>query len=309
MLAGSGYRLVDMFANIPYFGEILAFATAIIWAMAVILFKKSGETVHPIGLNIYKGIFSFILVELTIIALGHDIILDIPGHEYLLLLLSGVLGIGIADTLFFKTLNLLGAGLTAVVDCLYSPFMISLSIVFLSESMSVWQISGVLMIISAVLIVSGIQDGSRIPRRDIWMGIAMGALAMLSMAVSIVMVKPILDRLSLLWVTNVRMVGGLITLAVLLPFFRQRKRIIGSLTSMGNWKYMLPGSFLGAYLSLILWLGGMKYAQVSVAAALNQTNNVFVFFFAAVFLKETITRQKALAIILAIAGALMTTFG
>lgn len=299
-----GFSIYD----IPYFGEILAFSTAMIWAMAVILFKKSGESVHPIGLNIYKGILSFILIELTMIFLGQELIKDIPLYDYGILLLSGSLGIAVADTLFFKTLNLLGAGLTAIVDCLYSPFMITLSMIFLSEQMTFLQIIGVLMIISAVVIASKPKDTAHIPKKDLYLGIFMGAMAMLSMAVSIVIAKPLLDQLSLLWVTNTRMVGALITLGIILPFFRERKQIIGSITNMGNMKYMLPGSFLGAYLALVLWLGGMKYAQISVAAALNQTSNVFIFIFAAIFLKETITTRKTAAIIMALSGVFLVTF-
>jgi len=66
---------------------------------------------------------------------------------------------------------------------------------------------------------------------------------------------------------------------------------------------------LGAYLSTILWMGGMKFTKASVAGALNQTANIFIFIFAAIFLKEPITKVRLLAIILAIGGAFMVFFG
>jgi drug/metabolite transporter (DMT)-like permease len=72
---------------------------------------------------------------------------------------------------------------------------------------------------------------------------------------------------------------------------------------------MIIGSFLGSYLAMIVWLGGMKYTQVSTASALNQTTNIFIFIFAAIFLKEKITKQKTIGIVLAIVGAVMVTFG
>ena len=58
---------------------------------------------------------------------GEALLRPVPFDDYLLVLVSGALGIGIADTLFFKCLNTLGAGLTAIIDCLYSPFTIGLS--------------------------------------------------------------------------------------------------------------------------------------------------------------------------------------
>ncbi len=60
-------------------------------------------------------------------------------------------GIGIADTLFFKSLNLLGAGFSAIIDCLYSPFTIGLSVLWLGDHLSLLQICGAIMIVSAVL--------------------------------------------------------------------------------------------------------------------------------------------------------------
>ena len=72
---------------------------------------------------------------------------------------------------------------------------------------------------------------------------------------------------------------------------------------------MLPGSFLGAFLALILWIAGMKYTQASTASALNQTSSIFVFVLAAIFLKEPINRIRVIGIILAFAGVIMVCFG
>ena len=52
--------------SIPYIGEILSLLTAVFWAVAVILFKKSGETVHPLGLNLFKNALGFLLILITL---------------------------------------------------------------------------------------------------------------------------------------------------------------------------------------------------------------------------------------------------
>ncbi|MCK5713839.1 MAG: EamA family transporter, partial [Hyphomicrobiaceae bacterium] len=45
------------------------------------------------------------------------------------------------------------------------------------------------------------------------------------------------------------------------------------------------------------------------AAALNQTNTIFVLVFAALILRERITAGRIIAILLAVTGALLVTFG
>lgn len=295
--------------QIPYLGEIFAFTAAIVWASAVILFKKSGETVHPVALNIFKDLLAMFLLIPTIYLFGERIFEDFTTNEIILLMVSGILGIGISDTLFFKSLNLLGAGLSAIVDCLYSPSIIFLAFIWIGERLSLIQLIGVAMIISAVLTISKADKGGHISRRNLALGILWGTLAMLTMAVGIVMIKSLLERSPLLPLSEVRIIGGNIFLLVVLLFHPQRRKIIKPDLSGVRWIYVLVGSFLGAYCSLLLWLAGMKYTQASIAAALNQTSNIFTFIFAAIFLKEAITKRRVVGIILGVAGALIVTFG
>ena len=256
-----------------YLGEVMALAVAIVWAFAVILFKKSGEVVHPIGLNLFKGLLAAVLLVPTAWLFGESLLRPVPAEEYILLLVSGALGIGIADTLFFKSLNALGAGLTAIVDCLYSPSIIGLSILWLGESLSFWQAIGAAIIVSAVLSILVEKHETGKGHRRVFLGVLWGVLAMFAMAVGIVMIKPLLNRSPLLWATEIRLLGGLIILAPMLLLHPSRRAIVASVRAPQRWVYTLSGSFLGAYLSMILWLAGMKFTQVSTAAALSQTSN------------------------------------
>ncbi|NOR15281.1 MAG: EamA family transporter, partial [Candidatus Aminicenantes bacterium] len=71
---------------------------------------------------------------------------------------------------------------------------------------------------------------------------------------------------------------------------------------------MVPASIIGSYLAFIAWMGGMKYAQVSVASALNQMSTVFIFVLGVIFLKERITPRRLAALAIAIGGVLLITF-
>jgi drug/metabolite transporter (DMT)-like permease len=295
--------------SIPYLGETIALATAFIWAIAVILFKKSGETVHPIGLNLFKDVLAVILLLPTAWLFHETLNPAVPASDYWLLLFSGALGIGVSDTFFFMCLNRIGAGLTAIVDCFYSPSIIGLSILWLGESLSFWQIIGTVLIISAILTATHHQGNHSIKKRDLILGIIFGILAMVTVAISIVSVKPLLERSSLIWVSEIRLIGGVIILLLVLTFHPARRKIVSSVISIRSWGYTLSGSFVGAYIALVFWLGGMKYTQASEAAALNQTSSIFIFLLAAIFLKEAITLRRIIGIMLAVSGAFMVMFG
>ena len=298
-----------MNTTIPYLGEMFSISVAIVWAFAVILFKKSGETVHPIALNFFKSILGTVLFIPTILIAGKVLLRPAPLDEYLILLASGAIGIGIADTMFLRSLNLLGAGLVSIVDCMYSPFAIGMAILWLGESLTIWQIFGVLLVVVAVLTATRKND-QVISRHDLIWGIVWGLSALAFMAFGIVIVKPLLNRSPLMWVTEIRLIGGTVALGLVLLFHPGRRTIISTIwSSRHGFGYTLSGSFVGAYLAMILWMAGMKYTQVSISSALNQTSNIFLFLFAVLLLKEKPDPLRIAGIILAVAGAFLVTFG
>jgi drug/metabolite transporter (DMT)-like permease len=297
-----------MIESIPNAGEVIALLCALTWATAVILFKKSGEAVHPIGLNLFKDVLAAALFLPTIWLTGGQLLRDVPMAEYGLLLLSGAIGIGLADTVYFMSLNALGAGLMSIIGCLYSPFIITLSMLWLDESLTWWQLVGASAIVSAVLISTRRNHGVKLDRRTLIKGVALGVLAQAANACGIVMIKPLLDRSPLLWVTEVRLIGGVTVLLVVLMLHRSRGQILRSIRARQRWVYTLTGSFVGGYLAMVSWLAGMKYTLASIASALNQTSSIFMFIFAAIFLKEPVTKQRLIGIALAVAGVMMVTY-
>jgi len=290
-------------------GELFALFSALVWAFAVICFRKSGETISPIALNLFKILLGMILILPTMAILGAPLFRQAPAQEIVLLLISGALGIGLSDTMFLKSLNMIGAGMSAIVDCLYSPFIIALSMVMLGERLTLLQVIGAVLIVSAVFAASFEKRDGAISRRNLFWGIFWGVLAMATVALSIVLIKPLLSHLPLLWTAQVRFVGGCLVLAAALLWRSDRKRILAFRGLSRGWKYILIGSFLGSYCSLLLWLAGMKYAQASIAATLNQTSNLFVFIFAAILLKEVINLQRAIGITLGVGGVFMVMLG
>ena len=294
-----------MISHIPYIGEILSLSTALVWAFSVIIFKKCGESIHPIGLNLFKNTLAGLLLVPTLLLFNVPFFPSLPGSDYLIIFVSGIIGISIGDTFFFMSLNRLGAGLSAIVDCLYSPFVILLAFLFLDENLSLVQLLGVVLIVSAVFFTSEKKTRANVTKRDLWIGIICGVLAMLSMAAGVVIVKPALDRVPLLWSITFRIYAGTAVLFLMLWLHPGHRTISRFHFSLKTWKYALIGSFFGAYVAVILWLAGMKYTDTSIASALNQTSNVFIFILAALLLREPINRQRVLAIIAAFIGVLL----
>ena len=295
-------------SSIPFLGESLSLLTAAIWAFAVILFRKSGETVHPLALNAFKNSLAIALLLPTLWFSGQTLFPQHSASVYLTLFLSGIIGIGIGDTLFFNSLNRLGAGLTGIVLCLYSPFIIVFSYLFLNESLTNVQLIGALLIITAVFITTIQRKPIGVTKRNVLYGVIYAILASAAMATGVVIMKPLLSTHYVIWVAEIRLLGGMAALLLILICHPGRRMIVNSLIRTHNWHYVLGGSFFGAYLAMIIWIAGIKYTQASVASALNQTSTIFIFIFAGLILKEPMNMRRTIGIVLAFSGAFLVSF-
>ena len=137
-----------------YLGETFSIGAALSWAIGVILFKKSGDTYSPLSLNIFKNSVGIILFLPTVYIVGETLVPDQPLRAWILLSVSGVIGITVADTMFFISLKKLGAGLTAVVDTSYTPIMLLLSWAFLGDPIGSSILLGGALIVAAMVIGS-----------------------------------------------------------------------------------------------------------------------------------------------------------
>ncbi len=293
----------------PFLGETLALLSALFWAFAVILFRKSGESAHPLGLNLFKNLLAILLFIPTLLILGKPLLPALPAAFYWRLFLSGLLGMAIGDTLFFMSLNRIGAGLSAIVSYMYSPLLITLSVLFLKESLTWVQILGTMLILSALLLTTRLKPEKNISRKNLVLGILFGLLSTAATTLGVVIIKPILNQTSLLWVTAFRLLTGLIGILIFTLMLPQGKLIISSAFKIKSLKYSVAGTLLGTYIALTVWLGGMKFTKVSVAAPLNQLSNIFIFILAGLILKEPITTRRLTAILIAFTGALMVFIG
>lgn len=288
------------------FGEILSLACALSWAFVLILFRHTGRSVHPFALNLFKNLIAFALFIPTILVWNGPRPPGMTAADFGRLFLSGFLGLGVADTLVFTSLNVLGAGIMSIVECLYSPFVILFSLIWLAETLSRIQGLGCTLVIAAVFMASASVKVHGVPRREVRRVVMIGMTAIILVAAGVVIAKSALNRTPLLWAIETRYAGGLAGVMVLRPFLKGKLGQAVPQLTRGEW-LTLFGSAVAGYIQMILWLGGMKYAQASIAAVLNQTSTIFTILLAALILHEPLTRVRVAAATLAMAGVVLIT--
>jgi drug/metabolite transporter (DMT)-like permease len=293
-------------------GEFYSLACAVLWAFAVILFRRGGEHVPPVALNLFKDVVGLALFLVTLLLLGIPLVpAEVPLSDWLVLLLSGAVGVGLADSLFFASLNRLGAGRSAIVDCLYAPLVVLCSAVYLDEPAG-WTVLLAMVLMSCAILIGTWEPGrgaGATPSRSVRAGVAMGALSMVFMASAIVAAKPVLDRTDPWWAAAVRLAGGVAVLATQGAFPSNRAGVAAAFKPGRLWRITVPSAVIGAYLAMIVWIAGMKYTYTTIASVLNQSSSVFVLFLAAVLLRERLTARKVVAIAMGFAAGVLVSAG
>jgi drug/metabolite transporter (DMT)-like permease len=205
-----------------YIGEVAALTAAFLWAAATLMFGVLGRQLSPLVLNGVKGLFAvgFILVTLAVqtggLKGGLATNSALPWQVTVCLLLSGGIGIGLGDTAYFSAINTLGARRALLLETLAPPMTAVLAWVFLSETLSVIAVLGiVLTLIGVAWVIS-----ERVPSsaQVKWSaGIKVALLAVLCQSAGAVLSRAALVDTAAdpLWSSLLRLLAGLGFMAIL----------------------------------------------------------------------------------------------
>lgn len=284
-------------------GELCALLAPLAWAVAVILFKRSASA-PPASLNLFKNSLAIVLLSLTLLGLGVGLPTDRPFADWARLAASGVLGLAVADTLLFEGLRRIGAARLAVVDTAYAPTVVLLSALFLAETPGPAFLAGAAAVVAGVALAT-VERGAFTGAggRELAVGMLFAFGGIVGTATGVIVAKPVLEGSHLVEVTWTRLVVGVVVQAAWVTLRGGWAEAAVAFRPSPLWRTLVPAAVFGTYLSLMLWLGGFKWAPASTAAVLNQMATVYILGLAWLVLGETLRARQVAGALLAAAGA------
>lgn len=295
--------------TVDEWGKLWALMSGLLWAFAVILFKKAGENTPPLVLNLFKSVVALVCLTPVLLIQNGIGLPDWSARCWVLLAVSGFVGVTLADSVFFMALNRLGAGMNAIVDCAYAPSMVTMAVLYLGESPTNGEMAGGALILGGILVGSATRPAPGRTRRDLVVGLLLGVFGMLLISSSVVMVKEYLDPKqpeNILPMSMFRLLVGTLALAPIVALRSSDRNASAVLFRPSRrWRTAVPGSILGAALAMWAWIAGFTYTDVTTASLLNQFSTIYIFILAVAILKEPLTRRRLLALALAFGGAIL----
>ena len=280
-----------------YWGIVAALLSAASWACGTVIFDRIGKVVPYIGITFLKGVFSIMLMLVLLMFTGG--LQDVNLWEFSYLALSGIIGISVGDSLFFKSLQDLGAKVQVIFFLLGQVMTMLLSLLFLGELLSVGQYVGaVILLTGIVIVILGKQDNHPNKVR----GIVCGLLSILCFSVSAILVKVAIADIEVVTATFYRMVFGTV---FTLGFGVVGKQLSAWVTPLKDVRLLLlfiVNVVVITYGGFLLSMVAFKYATVSLASVLGTTEPVFVLLFAFLINHEKVTRQEILGTLITLIG-------
>ena len=128
-------------------GIFSAFGATLSWTYACSIWRKQTNIYKPIEINFLKNIIAFIIFSPVILIYKYS-----TSYKYfLILILSGIIGIGLGDTFYLKSLNLIGTRKTLSIEAL-SPLIAAIAgNLFIDENLSLKAWIGIVIVTGALV--------------------------------------------------------------------------------------------------------------------------------------------------------------
>jgi len=289
-------------------GEIAALTSALLWALATVIYRRIGRTVPAAQLNLLKGLLAVALLTATLAARGRLAWPEASG-AVLLLLASGAIGIGVGDTLYFEALQYVGSRRALLLGILAPPLAALIAWGTLGEALSPPAWLGIALAVLGVawVITEQAPEDARRPGHRL-RGVAFGVSAALMQATGAVISHQALtaSEIDVFWSALLRLGAGVLVTVVWIAAGRRRpgatgRRLLVLPPTARSWGAFVIAAFFGTFICIVLQQVALRHTAAGIAQTLMSTSPLFVLPLALV-LGERVTWRAAAGACLALAG-------
>lgn len=303
--------------TIPALGLAAAITASAFWAVSVVMYRRVGRILPPVMLNMSKGLIATAILSLVVVipwlTTGHAP-WNMPSNMILLMAISGVIGIGVGDSLFFAGLNRMGARRVLLLFTINPVIMVGVAWGFMGESL-VWpQLLGIALTCGGVAWVIAERNTKQSDGHVDALGIVFGIGAATCQAAGVLMSRYVFDQGEMTEAASawLRLGAGSLFLVICLPLDKLLKDPGGEDHHHPDQPSKTQASIMFTVALMLGTVGGIwlmqaavKHAErVGVAGTLLSISPLFVLPIVAL-LGEHISRRAVFGALITIAGVAM----
>jgi DME family drug/metabolite transporter len=172
-------------------GELAAFGAAICWTVSAILYREAVLHTKPISANIMRCVCTSLILVASLAVIGRlQVFTSLSAYAVVLAGASGVIGLGLGDTLYMVSLKLIGVARAVPITCTYPLFNLLLAVFLQGETVTVQVVFGAVAIVFGIWLLTG--EGEKIEKglqkENLVKGVVLALVTAIVWAVSITMI-------------------------------------------------------------------------------------------------------------------------
>jgi drug/metabolite transporter, DME family len=291
-------------------GELAALGAALSWTVSALLYKKALERTKPVSANIIRlSCTSGVLLVLLLVIGKLWVLWDLPVQIAALAVVSGLIGLGLGDTLYLVSLRMIGVARAVPLTCTYPLFNLLWAVFLIGEPLTLSAVLGAVVIVLGIWLLSYEKESAAqgIRRSVLLKGVSAALLAAVLWSVSITMMNlavqeaPDLDHALIINAIRVAAVGG-----VLLGFSPVIDRKLGFLrVDRKTLLALVAGGIVALGLGWFFLTYSFVLTLETRAVPISSTTPLFSTLAGIALLHEKITARTALGSIIIVLGVFL----
>ncbi|WP_067927003.1 MULTISPECIES: DMT family transporter [unclassified Sulfitobacter] len=256
-----------------------AIGTAACFAISSLLAYDAARTLGAIVFSFLR--MSLVAVGFAVLALTSGFDTSLSLTDISLLVLSGILGVFLADTLRYASLARIGPALQSLLNTTTAPFALVLGFVILGQVVSELALFGTAIVFGGLVLAIFSRNFAALTRfsgerSNVTGGVLFGLASALSQAGSVLIAAPVmLDGADLVSATFIRSLAGSLSLLLPVVLSAERKAQIGSMPKPVVGQVFLSAA-IGTGLGMTLQLYALSSGPVGVVSTLAATTPLII---------------------------------
>ncbi|HVP26794.1 MAG TPA: DMT family transporter [Candidatus Bathyarchaeia archaeon] len=291
-------------------GELAALGAALSWTVSAMLYKKALQETKPVSANIIRLTCTSVILFTLVLVIGKFTALtSLPLDVVLLACLSGIIGLGVGDTLYMASLKSIGVARAVPLTCTYPLFNLLWAVLLIKENVTMPIIFGAIIITGGIWLLSREEKSGKTEteRSILYKGVVLALATAVVWSISITMinlaVKETPDVDHALAINTVRVIAVAIALFAVSPVIGRGLKF--QKTSRRNVGMLIVGGIVALGLGWFLLTYSLIETLESRAVPISSTTPLFSTLVGFVLLREKVTARSALGSVAVVFGVFL----
>ncbi|MBS7616551.1 DMT family transporter [Candidatus Bathyarchaeota archaeon] len=289
-------------------GESAALGAAICWVFSAVLYKRALADSEPLSANTVRCLETSLALTLAFVFVGKFWVMTaLPLQVLVMACVSGVVGMGLGDTLYMISLKILGVSRAVPITCTYPLFSLVWASLIVGETITFQVVLGVFAIVFGIWLLSIEKPDKNVEDKDSKLrvkGVIFAISTAIAWSISISLVNLAVQETTSFeqaYAINAIRITA-VAISLLVYAFISKRKLDFLKVKAKTAVTLLTGGLIAIGLGWFLLTLSFLYIPEAQAVPISSTTPLFSTLMGIAFLREKVTTKIAVGSVMVVLG-------